>query len=57
MFKCNCPHEVRAGCFDRDCPHTIFRPSDDPSPYDWEDIATEPTAVYHAVLANRRSVR
>lgn len=21
MFKCNCPHEVRAGCFEPKCPH------------------------------------
>lgn len=21
MFKCNCPHETRAGCFEPRCPH------------------------------------
>lgn len=23
MFKCNCPHEVRAGCSEPKCPHYV----------------------------------
>ncbi len=25
MFKCNCPHEVRAGCSEPQCAHFDFR--------------------------------
>jgi hypothetical protein len=25
MFKCNCPHEVRSGCSEPECPHFDFR--------------------------------
>lgn len=25
MFKCNCPHEVRAGCSEPQCSHFDFR--------------------------------
>lgn len=25
LFKCNCPHETRAGCSEPDCPHYVAR--------------------------------